>query len=122
MFYAYLGLELGVLLISWTVITIVLLRGRVGPVVSAYPLIDFAAKTSASNVPQGGNGIDSQLKNLTSADNKRIRSQLSKTNMYLRVNDVDSNRSVISNKKSVVLVTTSRSSSLDVLTQGMVCK
>jgi hypothetical protein len=117
MFYTYLGLELGVLLISWTIIAIVLWRGRVGPVASAYPLIDFAAKTAPSNVPQSVDGIENRLKNLTSADNTRIRSQLNETNIYLRVNATNT-----SNEKSVVLVTTRRSSSLDILKQGMVCR
>jgi hypothetical protein len=119
MFYAYIALELGALLTSWIVIVIVLWRRKAGPVISAYPLIDFAAKTAPSNVPPGVNGIESELKNLTNAENERIRSELSEARMYLRVNPVDSHGSHTVNEKSVVLVTAGRSPGLGVLKYGM---
>lgn len=122
MFYAYLGLELGALVVSWLVIVAILWRGKAGPVVSSYPLIDFAAKTAPSNVPQGADGIESRLRDLTGADSKRIRSQLSATKMYLRINATSPNSSGISNEKSVVLVTTGRSSGLESLREGNFCR
>jgi len=118
MFYTYIGLELGALLISWTVILVIILKRKASPVVSGYPLIDFAAKTALSNVPQDADGIENNLRDLTSADNVRIRSRLSKTTMYLRVNKDTGG----GDERSVVLVTTGRSTALENLSQGMLCR
>ena len=117
MFYTYVGLELVALLISWIVIIVVLLRNKAGPIMSGYPLVDFASKTALGNVPPEADGIENSLKDLTNADNVRIRSQLIRTSMYLRVNKSSGH----GDERSVVLVT-GRSSRLETLRRGMICK
>jgi hypothetical protein len=122
MFYAYLGLELGVLLLSWAVIITNLLRRTASSGVSPYPLVDFATKTALRNIPDGVGGIGDYLEDMTGADAGRIRSQLASSKMYLRAADVVKGSSAGGLEKSVVLVTTSRPPTLERLRKGMACR
>ena len=122
MFYAYVVLQLSALLFSWGVVLALLVRRKASPDVSSYPLIDFASKTLQSNVPAGVDGIEDQLRDLTGADNGRIRSRLAKSKMYLRVVEVDDGGHLGGSEKAMVLVASGRSPLLEKLRPGQNCR